>query len=57
MSRFADYTDYALWTQSTSETTPTFQEFRKLSSSELQAIAAIIDRWRSQYSRSGLPLP
>jgi len=48
MARFADYTDYVLWTNNTSDNSPTFQEFRKLTVSELQTIAAIVDRWKSQ---------
>jgi len=48
MARFADYTDYALWTNNTSANSPTLEGFRKLSVSELQAIATIVDRWKSQ---------
>lgn len=48
MARFADYTDYALWTNSTSENCPTLEEFRKLTVSELQTIATIVDRWKEQ---------
>ncbi len=48
MARFANYTDYVLWTNNTSEKCPTFQEFRKLSASELQSIATVVDRWKSK---------
>ena len=48
MARFADYTEYSLWTNNTSDSSPALAEFRKLSASELQAIATIVDRWKSQ---------
>ena len=46
MTRLANYTDYILWTNNTSEANPSFEEFRRLTVSELQTIATIVDRWK-----------